>query len=120
MTYGQGASERDEIEQASKRRASERVESERVSERRNRQQAQVCRCVLRWQDNNSQGKGGGEPSARRRTCCRPAEDQHVGTFPPFPRGVVYGSYGGFIPDISTTIFGGMKKVDKNIFFDLRN
>ena len=40
---------------------------------------------------NSGEKGeGGERglSARRRTGCRPAEDQQVDTFPPFPRGVV--------------------------------
>jgi len=24
--------------------------------------------------------------------CHPAEGQHVDTFPPFPRGVVYGAY----------------------------
>ena len=24
--------------------------------------------------------------------CHPAEGQHVGTFPPFPHGVVYGAY----------------------------
>ena len=50
--------------------------------------APVCRCVR--QNSSEEGEGGG--SARRRTCCRPAEGQHVDTFPPFPRGVVYGAY----------------------------
>ena len=40
------------------------------------------------------GRGGRGVSARRRTRCRPAEGQHVDTFPPFPRGVVYGASGG--------------------------
>ena len=45
-------------------------------------------CGEQRRERGRRGKG---LSARRRTGCRPAEDQHVGTFPPFPRGVVYGA-----------------------------
>ena len=47
-------------------------------------------CAAKQQ--RGRGGGGGLFSARRRACCRPAEGQHVDTFPPFPRGVVYGAY----------------------------
>ena len=42
-------------------------------------------CGKQQRERGRRGKG---LSARRRTGCRPAEDQQVGTFPPFPRGVV--------------------------------
>ena len=42
-------------------------------------------CGEQRRERGRRGKG---LSARRRTGCRPAEDQQVDTFPPFPRGVV--------------------------------
>ena len=43
-------------------------------------------------NSSEKGEGGAGLSTRRCTGCRHAEDQHVDTFPPFPREVVYGAY----------------------------